>query len=382
MSLKSISPFIASVLLISFTIASGIIVYYFLTTLPKVQTTEVSSQASKVLSCAGAVYEIKYTKICKENLKRGLVFWPRFDEGSGVIAKDSSGNGYNVEIHNSTSLCADPPTPGCVKWVDGKLGYALNFSIFQYQAACAPNLTSYSIANGVTYSVWIRPYYLQSFRVVIFKASGNVPAEQGGIRYGSGSDSRVVCEFYGNRIASTLNLSLNTWSFVACVYEPLGGNKYRVKLYINDTLNTQYSPVTLTEVSRPVLISACDSCYGGCTFLGTIDDPRIYTRALTLDEIKTLYFNGLTNSFNLTFSIFNNGAADLGNNFQAIITFKNGNIITRNFNLPTPLKKGSYQEVVLTIDNYNQTYGEIDKLEVCSLDCPGVCYQIEEDTQC
>jgi hypothetical protein len=136
------------------------------------------------------------------------------------------------------------------------------------------------------------------------------------------------------------------------------------------------------EVSRAVLISACNGCYGGCTFLGTIDDPRIYTRALTSDEIKTLYFNGLTNSFNLTFSLFNNGAADLGNNFQAIITFKNGNILTKNFNLPTPLKKGSYQEVVLTIDNYNQNYGEIDKLEVCSLDCPGVCYQIEEDTQC
>jgi len=44
MSLKSISTFIASVLLISFTIASGIIVYYFLTTLPKYQTKEVSSQ--------------------------------------------------------------------------------------------------------------------------------------------------------------------------------------------------------------------------------------------------------------------------------------------------------------------------------------------------
>jgi hypothetical protein len=48
MMLKSISPFIASVLLISFTIASGIIVYYFVSTLPRVQTQQVSAQASKV----------------------------------------------------------------------------------------------------------------------------------------------------------------------------------------------------------------------------------------------------------------------------------------------------------------------------------------------
>jgi len=59
MSLKSISSFLASILLIGFTISTGIIVYYFLTTFPRVQTQEVFSQASKVLSCAGAIFDIK-----------------------------------------------------------------------------------------------------------------------------------------------------------------------------------------------------------------------------------------------------------------------------------------------------------------------------------
>jgi hypothetical protein len=54
MRLKAISSFIASVLLIGFTIATGIIVYYFVTTLPRVQTAEISSgKIGKALSFDG-----------------------------------------------------------------------------------------------------------------------------------------------------------------------------------------------------------------------------------------------------------------------------------------------------------------------------------------
>jgi len=59
MSLKSISPFIASILLIGFTISTGIIIYYFFTTFPRTQMQEISGLSSKVLSCAGAMFELK-----------------------------------------------------------------------------------------------------------------------------------------------------------------------------------------------------------------------------------------------------------------------------------------------------------------------------------
>src|SRR5208337_5675022 len=44
----------------------------------------------------------------------GLVGWWRFDEGSGTIAGDSSGNGNNGTIYGAT-------------WVTGKYGDALSF---------------------------------------------------------------------------------------------------------------------------------------------------------------------------------------------------------------------------------------------------------------
>jgi hypothetical protein len=59
MSLKSISSFLATILLIGFTISTGIIVYYFVSTLPRVQTQQVSSLSSQVISCSGGFFDMK-----------------------------------------------------------------------------------------------------------------------------------------------------------------------------------------------------------------------------------------------------------------------------------------------------------------------------------
>jgi hypothetical protein len=59
MMLKSISSFIATILLIGFTISTGIIVYYFASTLPRTQTQQVSSLSQQVISCAGGFFDIK-----------------------------------------------------------------------------------------------------------------------------------------------------------------------------------------------------------------------------------------------------------------------------------------------------------------------------------
>jgi hypothetical protein len=59
MRLKSISSFLATILLIGFTISTGIIVYYFASTLPRTQTQQVSSLSSQVISCSGGFFDVK-----------------------------------------------------------------------------------------------------------------------------------------------------------------------------------------------------------------------------------------------------------------------------------------------------------------------------------
>jgi hypothetical protein len=117
-------------------------------------------------------------------------------------------------------------------------------------------------------------------------------------------------------------------------------------------------------------------------FNGTIDEVRIYNRALSDEEIKELYYNGLTNKFNITIGLLNLGFADLGKSFTAIVYLKNGTILQLPLVLDNNLNKGYYLEKALTIDDYYPSYGLVDKIMVCSNDCQGVCSEITVNNQC
>jgi hypothetical protein len=65
---------------------------------------------------------------------------------------------------------------------------------------------------------------------------------------------------------------------------------------------------------------------------GIIDEVLIYNRALSEDEIKELYYNGLTNKFNITIGLLNFGYADLGKKFYCYCLFKEWNNFTTAFN--------------------------------------------------
>ncbi|MFZ8848434.1 MAG: hypothetical protein ACO2O4_04350, partial [Minisyncoccia bacterium] len=58
---------------------------------------------------------------------QGLVgYWP-FDEGTGNIAYDYTGNGNNGNLYSNTTICSNPPTPGCPICTTGKVGSAFKF---------------------------------------------------------------------------------------------------------------------------------------------------------------------------------------------------------------------------------------------------------------
>jgi len=113
-----------------------------------------------------------------------------------------------------------------------------------------------------------------------------------------------------------------------------------------------------------------------------VDEVRIYNRALTEEEIKKLYYHGFENKFNITIGLLNNGYADLGNSFVAIVYLKNGTILQFPLILEDSLKRGSYSEKTITVDGYYPSYGLVDKVIVCSNDCQGVCSEVIINNQC
>jgi len=72
----------------------------------------------------------------------GLVAGWHFDEGSGSVAKDSSGNGNDGTIHGAT-------------WVDGKFGKALSFDGEDDYVSVTTPLTN--VENTFTMELWVYP---------------------------------------------------------------------------------------------------------------------------------------------------------------------------------------------------------------------------------
>ena len=297
MRLKSISSFIASVLLIGFTIASGIIVYYFLTTLPKVQTTEVSSLGQQVISCAGGFFDVKnfngiYRKAITidntanpNNLndyqvlvtnpiynETGLVLSLHFNEGSGTIAFDSSGNNNNGNLVNGPV------------WVDGKFGKALSFDgVDDY--VDIPTFPSLNKKN-ITISFWIKPlnaghgtgWYNSDTIIYIGGTTSS-------IKLGYQSTNKIWVDGWLQDSGESGVVPLNTWTHVVFVQTSTSWS-----IYLNGILSfTRTNSGTSNTVEGTVIIGSSLGKMGVYNFTGIIDEVRIYNRALSEEEIQALY---------------------------------------------------------------------------------------------
>jgi hypothetical protein len=208
----------------------------------------------------------------------GLVAAFSFDAGSGSSLADLSGNGNNGTINGAS-------------WTTtGKYGGALSFNGASSYVDLG-NPAGLRLTGSMTWSAWVY-------------ATGT-PADDGQIVAKSGgSGSRgwqlktspdtgphtfgVAVSGDGNSNAqrySTTVRTLNTWYHVAGVYNAAART---LDIYINGSLDngvlTGTIPASQNDPNENVTIGKRN---GGLYFQGTIDELRIYNRALTATEIQT-----------------------------------------------------------------------------------------------
>lgn len=213
----------------------------------------------------------------------GLVGYWRFDEGSGNVTIDSSGNGNSGTIYGAT-------------WVTGKIGYALNFDgtddYVSIPSFILPSVTSLTVAAWINSSLNQIGY--------IFYSGGGDSLLHNGERTHDGS----VSGRYPNLASFSVKLqdaswwdvystplTPNTWHYLVGVWT----KGVSLKIYVdgvlageNDTIPNEYlynpgsgyiTTVGGYYIPEPV------STY----FNGSIDGIRIYNRALNNSEIGGLY---------------------------------------------------------------------------------------------
>jgi chitodextrinase len=188
----------------------------------------------------------------------GLVASYNFDEGSGTALIDSSGNNNNGVISGAT-------------WTTGQYGGALLFN--GNDNVTLPSLT---LPGAFTYNMWVRRSNGGGWRAIL---TDNSVSAGDALRWLGLSNGQPVFwvgtggeENYFGSVLTT-----NTWYHLAVTYDGL-----RLRGYMNgaELMNVPRSYGQVTDGFR---IGQTRNNYE--LFTGTIDNMRIYNRALTASEI-------------------------------------------------------------------------------------------------
>ena len=206
----------------------------------------------------------------------------RFDEGAGSTAADGSANGNDATIYGAT-------------WTSGKYKNALRFngSNNYVSVTSSDSLNSPSASNQVTVSAWIYPTS-SAQQMVVSKDTGNGALGAGSVyMLELESNGQIRFHIHNTTDGDIINLingsyTLNTWQFVVGTF--------------NGSVGTLYVNGTLTAFQN----SSGGSIYSGSTqnlfigtlrntarfFNGTIDEVKLWSRALSVDEVRQEYARG------------------------------------------------------------------------------------------
>jgi hypothetical protein len=207
-----------------------------------------------------------------------LVAWWKFDDGSGNSAVDSSGNG-----HNGTLL-------GDTGWVDGILDGALAFDGDGDYVDIGKS-PDFDIENQITVSAWIKvSAFDRNWQAIVAKGdrAWRLQRNVGDRTLEFACSGLVVPGTDWGQIFGTTDVNDGHWHHVAGVYD-----EEKIYLYIDGSLDASaVAPGKIRVNDEPVYIGE-NSQTPNRFWNGLIDDVRIYSYALSAEEISEIAQNAL-----------------------------------------------------------------------------------------
>lgn len=213
----------------------------------------------------------------------GLVARWKFDESGGTTAADSAG-GHNGALVNGPTFTSA-----------GKLAGALTLN-GSNQYVSVPDVASLELAGSWTVSAWVNLPSLPTsgnYFGLVTKGQTLNNSTNYGLYVGNGwhcTGVAWVLNFNDNadtgsyHACSTSSISTGVWYHIVGVWDGTTES-----LYVNGTLAGTNVPGVLPASGSGVNLTIGVDDYGAGYANATIDDVRIYNRALSVDEIYGLY---------------------------------------------------------------------------------------------
>jgi fibronectin type 3 domain-containing protein len=190
-----------------------------------------------------------------------------FNEGSGLTTADASGNGWTGTLTNGPA------------WAAGKNGQAISFDGINDKVSLPSTFDIPTLP--FTLEAWVKPSNFLDYRVIFSKRNSYSAS---GMRVDVGlhlATGRVYVETYTSYVLFTYAAPLNTWTHLAVVADSTG-----TKLYVNGVLQQTLGTVTL-GTSSAAAVNIGRTGDNSDPFAGSLDDVRVYKRALSQAEIQS-----------------------------------------------------------------------------------------------
>jgi len=191
----------------------------------------------------------------------GLVSYYKFDGN----ASDSTGGNDGTEVGNPT-------------YAQGMHSQAIGLDGDGDYVNCGNN-ASFDITAAITISAWIKGTFNNTLDRIIEKGYNWMLCR------GYGDNAAFYCLGFGI-LEGSVTVNDNQWHHIAGVY-----NGYHLVLYVDGVADG------VKPASGSLKVSTANVYIGGNTsksFNGLIDEVRIYSRALSAGEIRTLYSGPVT----------------------------------------------------------------------------------------
>lgn len=195
----------------------------------------------------------------------GLVAWWKFDD----TFIDETGNGHTLTNH------------GC-EFVTGKICNALSLTASENDYAIGSDAGFPDGTNSRTVTMWVKA---DSYVDQVALLYGTENSDLGFFVAPSISSKMFIGFYFVNAPASISAISLNEWQLLTFVYY----SSTDCGVYINESYEAvSSSQIPNTILSGKIYIGRLGSL-DGLNLNGLIDDVRIYNRALSSNEVTTIY---------------------------------------------------------------------------------------------
>ena len=230
-----------------------------------------------------SIFLVLNSREANADITTDLVGYWKFDDGVGITATDSSGNGNDGTLTNG-------PT-----WTTGQVDGALSFDGSNDYVDCGNN-ASLDFDTNLTISIWfnltntIDSDFVGKDVLISRATSASSSDNDWSLAFNDDDNGRLRFGTFGDNIQT----ATASW---------IGGNWYQVSIvqisstegyvYVNgveDNYNSDYNPGGINGVLNNILtigrnIAPAETNY----FNGLIDEVRVHNRALSAAEITELY---------------------------------------------------------------------------------------------